>query len=50
VIVIAGGSYGLGRAIARQAAAKGANVVDGARTAEALAGPTPTSRPKALKG
>jgi NAD(P)-dependent dehydrogenase (short-subunit alcohol dehydrogenase family) len=38
VIVIGGGSYGLGRAIAREAARKGARVVIGARTAEALAG------------
>jgi NAD(P)-dependent dehydrogenase (short-subunit alcohol dehydrogenase family) len=38
VIVVAGGSYGLGRAIARAAAERGAKVVVGARTAEALAG------------
>jgi NAD(P)-dependent dehydrogenase (short-subunit alcohol dehydrogenase family) len=38
VVVIGGGSYGLGRAIAREAARKGAKVVIGARTAEALAG------------
>jgi NAD(P)-dependent dehydrogenase (short-subunit alcohol dehydrogenase family) len=38
VVVIAGGSYGLGRAIAREAARRGARVVLGARTAEALAG------------
>jgi NAD(P)-dependent dehydrogenase (short-subunit alcohol dehydrogenase family) len=36
IIVIGGGSYGLGRAIAEQAAAKGARVVIGARTREAL--------------
>jgi NAD(P)-dependent dehydrogenase (short-subunit alcohol dehydrogenase family) len=38
VIVIGGGSYGLGRAIAREAARRGAKVVVGARTPEALAG------------
>src|SRR2546423_3435591 len=38
VIVIAGGSYGLGRAIAREAARRGAQVVVGARAPEALAG------------
>jgi NAD(P)-dependent dehydrogenase (short-subunit alcohol dehydrogenase family) len=38
VIVIGGGSYGLGRAISRQAARKGAKIVIGARTPEALAG------------
>ena len=38
VIVIGGGSYGLGRAIARIAAERGANVVVGARTREALDG------------
>ena len=38
VIVIGGGSYGLGRAIARDAARRGAKVVVGARTPEALAG------------
>jgi NAD(P)-dependent dehydrogenase (short-subunit alcohol dehydrogenase family) len=37
VVVVAGGSYGLGRAIAEQAAGKGARVVIGARTQEALA-------------
>jgi NAD(P)-dependent dehydrogenase (short-subunit alcohol dehydrogenase family) len=37
-IVIAGGSYGLGRAIAGEAARKGARVVVGARTTEALTG------------
>jgi NAD(P)-dependent dehydrogenase (short-subunit alcohol dehydrogenase family) len=36
VVVIAGGSYGLGRAIARAAAERGAKVVVGARTLEAL--------------
>jgi NAD(P)-dependent dehydrogenase (short-subunit alcohol dehydrogenase family) len=36
VVVIAGGSYGLGRAIAEEAARKGARVVIGARTREAL--------------
>jgi NAD(P)-dependent dehydrogenase (short-subunit alcohol dehydrogenase family) len=36
VVVIAGGSYGLGRAIARAAAGRGAKVALGARTAEAL--------------
>src|SRR5947208_12977727 len=36
VVVIAGGSYGLGRAIARAAADRGAKVVVGARTREAL--------------
>jgi NAD(P)-dependent dehydrogenase (short-subunit alcohol dehydrogenase family) len=36
VVVIAGGSYGLGRAIARAAADRGARVVVGARTQEAL--------------
>jgi NAD(P)-dependent dehydrogenase (short-subunit alcohol dehydrogenase family) len=36
VVVIAGGSYGLGRAIAERAAARGARVVVGARTREAL--------------
>src|SRR2546421_680719 len=36
VVVIAGGSYGLGRAIARAAAGRGAKVVVGARTREAL--------------
>jgi NAD(P)-dependent dehydrogenase (short-subunit alcohol dehydrogenase family) len=38
VVVIGGGSYGLGRAVARAAADRGARVVVGARTAEALAG------------
>jgi NAD(P)-dependent dehydrogenase (short-subunit alcohol dehydrogenase family) len=38
VVVIAGGSYGLGRAIARAAAERGATVVVGARTREALDG------------
>jgi NAD(P)-dependent dehydrogenase (short-subunit alcohol dehydrogenase family) len=38
VVVIAGGSYGLGRAIAVAAAARGAKVVVGARTREALDG------------
>jgi NAD(P)-dependent dehydrogenase (short-subunit alcohol dehydrogenase family) len=36
VVVIGGGSYGLGRAIAEAAARKGAQVVIGARTREAL--------------
>ena len=36
VVVVAGGSYGLGRAIARAAAARGAKVVVAARTREAL--------------
>jgi NAD(P)-dependent dehydrogenase (short-subunit alcohol dehydrogenase family) len=36
VVVIAGGSYGLGRAIARAAADRGAKVAVGARTREAL--------------
>jgi NAD(P)-dependent dehydrogenase (short-subunit alcohol dehydrogenase family) len=36
VVVIAGGSYGLGRAIATGAAERGAKVVVGARTGEAL--------------
>jgi NAD(P)-dependent dehydrogenase (short-subunit alcohol dehydrogenase family) len=36
VVVVAGGSYGLGRAIARAAAGRGAKVVLGARTREAL--------------
>src|SRR5438034_601683 len=36
VVVIAGGSYGLGRAIARAAADRGAKIVVGARTREAL--------------
>jgi NAD(P)-dependent dehydrogenase (short-subunit alcohol dehydrogenase family) len=36
VVVIGGGSYGLGRAIAERAAARGAKVVIGARTKEAL--------------
>jgi NAD(P)-dependent dehydrogenase (short-subunit alcohol dehydrogenase family) len=38
VVVIAGGSYGLGRAIARAAAERRARVVVGARTREALDG------------
>jgi NAD(P)-dependent dehydrogenase (short-subunit alcohol dehydrogenase family) len=38
VIVIGGGSYGLGRAIAAEAARRGAKVVVGARTPEALEG------------
>src|SRR5256714_7842818 len=38
VVVVAGGSYGLGRAIAVAAAERGANVVIGARAPEALAG------------
>jgi NAD(P)-dependent dehydrogenase (short-subunit alcohol dehydrogenase family) len=38
VVVIGGGSYGLGRAIARAAADRGARVVVGARTREALEG------------
>jgi len=38
VVVIGGGSYGLGRAIAAAAARKGAKVVVGARTREALDG------------
>jgi NAD(P)-dependent dehydrogenase (short-subunit alcohol dehydrogenase family) len=38
VVVIAGGSYGLGRAIAAAAAKRGARVVVGARTREALDG------------
>jgi NAD(P)-dependent dehydrogenase (short-subunit alcohol dehydrogenase family) len=38
VVVVAGGSYGLGRAIATAAARRGADVVVGARTEEALAG------------
>jgi NAD(P)-dependent dehydrogenase (short-subunit alcohol dehydrogenase family) len=37
VVVIGGGSYGLGRAIAERAAGTGARVVIGARTREALA-------------
>ena len=36
VVVVAGGSYGLGRAIAERAKARGARVVIGARTREAL--------------
>ena len=36
VVVIGGGSYGLGRAIAERAKARGAQVVIGARTREAL--------------
>src|SRR6185437_6112844 len=36
VVVIGGGSYGLGRAIAERAAHRGARVVIGARTREAL--------------
>jgi NAD(P)-dependent dehydrogenase (short-subunit alcohol dehydrogenase family) len=36
VVVVAGGSYGLGRAIAEEAARQGARVVIGARTQEAL--------------
>ena len=36
VVVVAGGSYGLGRAIAEEAARGGAKVVIGARTREAL--------------
>jgi len=36
VVVIGGGSYGLGRAMAERAAARGARVVIGARTQEAL--------------
>jgi NAD(P)-dependent dehydrogenase (short-subunit alcohol dehydrogenase family) len=36
VVVVAGGSYGLGRAIAEAAARQGATVVIGARTEEAL--------------
>src|ERR1051326_799438 len=36
VVVIAGGSYGLGRAMVRAAADRGAKVVVGARTREAL--------------
>ena len=36
VVVVAGGSYGLGRAIAELAAQRGARVVIGARTREAL--------------
>jgi NAD(P)-dependent dehydrogenase (short-subunit alcohol dehydrogenase family) len=38
VVVIAGGSYGLGRAIAREAARRGARLAVGARTREALDG------------
>jgi NAD(P)-dependent dehydrogenase (short-subunit alcohol dehydrogenase family) len=38
VVVIAGGSYGLGRAIARAAAGRRAKIVVGARTREALEG------------
>ena len=38
VVVIGGGSYGLGRAITREAAGRGANLVVGARTPEALEG------------
>ena len=38
VVVIGGGSYGLGRAIAERAKERGARVVIGARTREALAG------------
>src|SRR2546423_14644736 len=38
VVVIAGGSYGLGRAIAVAAARRGAKIVVGARTREALDG------------
>jgi NAD(P)-dependent dehydrogenase (short-subunit alcohol dehydrogenase family) len=38
VVVVAGGSYGLGRAIAVGAARRGADVVIGARTREALDG------------
>src|SRR5438093_38475 len=38
VIVIGGGSYGLGRAIALEAARRGAKIVVGARTREALDG------------
>jgi NAD(P)-dependent dehydrogenase (short-subunit alcohol dehydrogenase family) len=36
VVVVAGGSYGLGRAISEEAARQGARVVIGARTQEAL--------------
>jgi NAD(P)-dependent dehydrogenase (short-subunit alcohol dehydrogenase family) len=36
VVIVGGGSYGLGRAIAERAAALGAHVVIGARTQEAL--------------
>src|SRR5204863_294988 len=36
VVVVAGGSYGLGRAIAERAKQRGARVVIGARTREAL--------------
>lgn len=36
VVVVAGGSYGLGRAIAEEASRKGARVVVGARTKKAL--------------
>jgi NAD(P)-dependent dehydrogenase (short-subunit alcohol dehydrogenase family) len=36
VVVVAGGSYGLGRAVAERAAERGARVVIGARTTEAL--------------
>jgi NAD(P)-dependent dehydrogenase (short-subunit alcohol dehydrogenase family) len=38
VVVVGGGSYGLGRAIAVAAARRGARVVVGARTSEALSG------------
>lgn len=38
VVVVSGGSYGLGRAIAGEAARRGAKVVVGARTREALDG------------
>jgi NAD(P)-dependent dehydrogenase (short-subunit alcohol dehydrogenase family) len=38
VVVIGGGSYGLGRAIAEEAARRGAHVVIGGRTREALDG------------
>ena len=38
VVVIGGGSYGLGRAIARSIADRGARIVVGARTREALEG------------
>jgi NAD(P)-dependent dehydrogenase (short-subunit alcohol dehydrogenase family) len=38
VVVVAGGSYGLGRAIATEAARRGAKVVVGARAREALDG------------
>ena len=50
VVVIGGGSYGLGRAVVRRAARRGARVVVGARTPEALEGSLEDIRASGAEG